>query len=48
MKLRLTLSKTATGAAEYLQIMSDDSLSVNIVLVAEKIEVIDTRRKVSR
>ena len=44
MKLRVTISKAATGAAEYIQIMSDDQVSVNVVLVAEKIEVTDMRK----
>ena len=43
MKLNVTITKTSTGMADYIQIMSDDQVSVNIVLVAEKIEVKDHR-----
>ena len=44
MKLRVTVSKTSSGNAEYLQVLSDDQVSVNIVLIAETIEVTDARR----
>lgn len=43
MKLRVTVTKTATGIGEYIQIMSDDMLTVNVVLVAEKVEIQDLR-----
>lgn len=43
MKLRIQLSKTAVGTATYVQITSDDQLTVNIVLVAEAVEVRDDR-----
>ena len=44
MKLNVTVSKTSDGNADYIQIMSDDLLSVNIVLVAKQIEITDRRR----
>jgi len=42
-KLNVTITKTSSGMADYIQIMSDDQVSVNIVLVAEEIEVEDHR-----
>ncbi len=39
MKLKVTITKTATGQGEYIQVMSDDKVSVNFVSVAEEIEV---------
>ena len=44
MILRVTVTKTSGGRGEYIQIMSDDQLSVNVVLVAESIEVMDLRK----
>ena len=44
MKLNVTITKTSTKTADYIQIMSDDMVSVNIVLVAEKIEIEDHRK----
>lgn len=43
MDLNVTLSKTRRGDQDYLQIMSEDMVSVNIVLVADKIKVDDKR-----
>lgn len=43
MMLNVTITKTSTGMADYIQIMSDDQISVNIVLVADKIKVDDHR-----
>lgn len=43
--LKVTLSKTADGEHDYLQILSADLFSTNIVLVADGIEVNDTRPK---
>jgi hypothetical protein len=42
-KLKLTVTKTSDGANEYVQIMSADQFSVNIVLIAEHIEILDAR-----
>ena len=36
-------TKTSDGERDYIQIMSADQISVNIVLVAEEIEVKDHR-----
>ncbi len=43
MKLRVVITPTATGEGEYIQVISDDMVTVNVVLVAESIEVLDTR-----
>ncbi len=43
MKLDVTITKTSTGKSDYIQIMSNDQVSVNIVLVAEEINVTDYR-----
>jgi len=45
MKLNVTITKTSIGTADYIQIMSDDTVSVNIVLVAEEIKVADHRSR---
>jgi len=47
MKLNVTVTKTQNGLQDYIQIISDDALSVNVVFVAEKIEVKDHRKKES-
>lgn len=46
MKLNVTVTPTATGQGEYIQIMSDDTVTVNVVLVADKIEISDHREPV--
>lgn len=46
-KLTVTLSRTADGAADYMQILSLDQFSLNIVLIADVI-VIDDARKSKR
>lgn len=43
MKLKITISKTSDGHGEYVQVMSDDAVQVNVVLVAEAIEIVDAR-----
>lgn len=48
MKLNVTITKTSTGTADYIQIMSNDQVTVNIVLVAEEIEVADHRPRGDR
>ena len=45
MKLNVTITKTSNGVMDYIQIMSDDTVSVNIVLVAEEIKVADHRSR---
>ena len=42
MKLRVTISKTADGAKDYLQVLSLD-LETNIVLVADEITIQENR-----
>ena len=42
--LNVTVTKTADGKQDYIQIMSDDAISVNVVLVADKIKVKDYRK----
>jgi len=44
-QLTVTITKTSNGLMDYIQIMSDDSVSVNIVLIADKITVVDHREK---
>lgn len=43
MKLTIQVTKTANGQQEYMQIMSDDMFSINVVLIADKIEIRDDR-----
>lgn len=45
MKYTVTLQKARDGR-DYLQIMSEDQVSTNIVLISEKITVKDYREKV--
>jgi hypothetical protein len=42
-KLTVQITKTADGQNEYLQILSGDQFSVNVVLIAASIEVRDQR-----
>ncbi len=42
-KLTITVTKTANGQQEYVQIMSDDVIEVNIVLIADSIDLKDYR-----
>ena len=44
-KLTITVTKTANGEADYLQVMSADQFAINIVLIAEQIEIEDLRPK---
>jgi len=48
MKLHVTISKTSDGASDYIQIISNDAVTVNVVLVADKIEVQDAREPAKR
>lgn len=43
MILNVTVTKTADGKQDYIQIMSSDMISVNVVLVADRIKVEDHR-----
>jgi hypothetical protein len=42
-KLTVRITKTSDGQRDYVQIMSADMVTVNVVLIAEKIEVLDGR-----
>lgn len=42
-KLTVTVTKTSQGDQDYIQIMSSDMFSINVVLIADKIEVLDKR-----
>lgn len=44
MKLEVTISKASNGKHDYMQIMSDDQFSVNIVLVVDEVKVNDHRQ----
>lgn len=44
-ELNVTITKTSNGLLDYIQIMSDDSVGVNIVLIADKITIVDHREK---
>lgn len=41
--LRVQISKTADGQFDYLQILSGDNFSLNIVLIGKTIQVTDQR-----
>ncbi len=43
--LTVTISRTADGTADYLQIISADQFALNIVLISSKITVKDVRPK---
>jgi hypothetical protein len=43
MKLQVTVTKTADGKQDYIQVISEDMVSVNIVLVTDEIVVKDHR-----
>jgi len=42
-KIRVQISKTADGTGDYMQAMSEDGLSINVVLVAGEIVLRDDR-----
>lgn len=44
-KLTVEISKTADGKNDYLQVMSADMVSINVVLIAKEIEVNDARKE---
>ena len=44
MKYKVTITKTADGKQEYLQVISEDQFSTNIVLIG-KFELRDTRKE---
>ncbi len=43
MKINVTVSKASDGRQDYIQLMSDDMISVNIVLVADDVVMQDAR-----
>lgn len=43
MRLSITLSRTRQGDQDYLQVLSDDQTSINLVLIADEITVHDAR-----
>lgn len=46
-QLNITISQTADGKSEYVQILSLD-MEVNVVLIAAKIQVQDVRRNLKK
>ena len=42
-KLTITVTRTADGSAQYVQIASPAAMPVNIVLIADEIEIKDRR-----
>lgn len=42
-KIRVQISKTSDGMGDYMQAMSDDGVSISVVLVAGRIELRDDR-----
>lgn len=42
-ELRIQVTKTADGLREYVQIMSADQLTINLVLLADKVVITDQR-----
>lgn len=42
-KLTIQVTKTADGNRDYVQIMSSDMFSINVVLIAAEIELEDLR-----
>lgn len=46
--IRVTITKTSDRLGEYIQVMSHDQTSVNVVIVAKKIEIQDMRETLSK
>jgi len=44
-KITIQITKTTDGKDEYCQIMSEDQFAINIVLIANKIEIRDDRKR---
>jgi hypothetical protein len=42
-KLTIQVTKTSDGLRDYVQIMSSDMFSINVVLIANNIEIKDSR-----
>lgn len=45
LNINVTITKTSGGEKEYIQIMSEDNVTINIVLVVDKINIQDLRPK---
>ena len=43
--LRVTISRTADNKQDYIQVLSQDGIAVNVVLIAHEIIVFDARPK---
>jgi len=43
LKLTITVTRTADGKQDYVQVMSADQMTTNIVLIADEIVVADHR-----
>jgi len=43
MNINVTVSKTSDGLRDYVQLISDDAVTVNVVLVADRVSVRDSR-----
>lgn len=43
MKLNVLISKTSRGDKDYLQVISEDMVSVNIVLISDEVKIQDKR-----
>ncbi len=41
--IQITISRTADGSADYMQIISADQFSLNIVLISSRISIRDAR-----
>lgn len=41
--LTITVTPTSTGVGTFVQIMSDAAMPVNIVLIADQVDIQDTR-----
>lgn len=41
--IKITVTKTSDGMNEYVQLMSADQLSLNVIAIAQKIEILDAR-----
>ncbi len=42
-KVLVTITKTSNGMADYIQVISEDHTSINVVIIAEEIVVVDYR-----
>ena len=42
-RLNVTITKTSDGRSDYIQVMSHDMTTVNVVLIADEIKVEDFR-----